>query len=347
MKNKLFLFFLLFAYFPLSAKPLTAFAVQEIKEIHEVLAQGFPGVAQERYTFHPLKGGLSGTSLYRVKTSDSQYVLRIHRSSKITDQDKREHIAFTKAAKEGIAPHIFYASTDHRAIIMEFVDGKTLTLEQAHLPHNCKRLASAIRQIHQSLGPDQLGENILSKAERCYQKVLSDGSGAEEQIQKAFNLLKKYRQELDSYHYEKVGIHGDLNPRNIFLANDRILFIDWSETNFDDPFYDLSYFALKLAYGKPEEDLFLKTYLQRKPTEKELCRYLLQKRIHQAFWSLTNLYLAEVARKKHPGQQVDRDASLKTWEFYQKAFANGSEELSSQYFYDLSRLNYQLALELN
>ena len=72
-------------------------------------------------------------------------------------------------------------------------------------------------------------------------------------------------------------------------------------------------------------------------------RYRIHKKIHQAFWSLTNLYLADAELKKNPKDAIDPNLPLKSWNHYQRAFSDSSEELSAQYFYELSRLNYQKA----
>lgn len=312
--------------------------------VYEILAQSFPGVPKEKFIVKSLKGGLSGTALYKIEFQDKQYVLRLHRSEKLSPQDEREHFALIKAAKMGIAPRILYVAEDNKAILMEFIEGKTLSIEQANLPENCIKLANAIRQAHQISGHPHAGESLLSKAQRCYKKVLNDGLGSQDEIKGAFELVEKYSQELSLYKYEKVNVHGDLNPRNIFLTANGVLLIDWAESTLEDPFYDLTYFAQKLDYSPENEFLLLNTYLQRSPTLEEFNRYSLQKKIHQAFWSLTNLYLADAELKKNPRQQINPKASLKNWGFYQKEYAD-SLELPAQYFYELSRLNYQIALD--
>ena len=117
-----------------------------------------------------------------------------------------------------------------------------------------------------------------------------------------------------------------------------------AETCFDDPFYDLSYFAMKLDYDKNQEHLLISNYLQRNPSFEELERFNLVKRIQQAFWSLTNLYLADVELKKNPSQSIHKNISLKDWGHYQKMSADG-HVMTAQDFYELSCLNYHIANE--
>lgn len=314
-------------------------------DVYTILEQSFPSIPKEQWMIQVLKGGLSGTALYKIETPTQQYVLRLHQSTQLSSQDEREHFALIEAAKLGIAPHVAYVSSDNRAILMEFVNHKTLTLEKAKLPENIVKIACAIRKAHEIVGHPHVGESLLSNAHRCHEKVLKDGLGTEENINGALELIKRYREQLSAYACPQVNVHGDLNPRNIFLTDDNgVLLIDWAESSLEDPFYDLTYFALKHDYDEVQETLLLKTYLQRQPTVEETSRFTLQKKIHQAFWSLTNLYLADVQLRKHPQQKIDPQASLKSWSTYQKTYADSMEELPAQYFYELSRLNYQLAL---
>lgn len=301
------------------------------------LAEIFP-IKEIHYS--PLFGGLSNTSLYKLEVQGKEYVLRVHK--KPTSQDKLEHFALMEAAKKHIAPPIIAVAPDHSAIIMEFINGKTLSLEDAKNTTCLDKIAYALQCAHQIKGHDIEGETLLSKAERSAKKVLQDGIGEVKDIHRALELVKQYRETLSTYSFDEVYVHGDLNPRNIFKQDTQILFIDWAETHPEDPFYDLAYFALKHDYDVSLELSLLEKYLERIPTKEERERFQLQKKMHQAFWSLTNLYLAFVELTKKPNEMIDKQAPLKSWSYYQQKYAENCT-LNAQYFYELSRLNLQMA----
>lgn len=329
-------------FFTLSLFLVFAASLSSEFVITDWLLQSFPEATAEEIVIQPLSGGLSGTSMYKIDVQGKPYVLRIHQSDQLSLQDQREHHALLEAAKRKIAPQIIAISSNHKAIIMEFIEDKTITIDQAKTPEIYQKIAEAMLQAHQIPSHVYSGETILSKAERCTRKVLQDGLGDEEAINGALALVNKYRNELSHFSFCETNVHGDLNPRNIFFTDGRVLFIDWAESNHEDPFYDLTYFSLKHDFNQEEELGLLKAYLKRLPTNSEVARFQLQKKIHQAFWSLTNLYLAQAELDKNPKQQIDKKAKLYDWGNYQKAYAE-SGELSAQYFYDLSRLNFQLA----
>ncbi len=311
--------------------------MQEILDLSIIKDNGF--IVKE------LKGGLSGTSIYKLESQDRSYVLRLHLDSETTPQDDLEQFCALEGSKKGLSPYIYYVSDDKMSVLMEFINTPTLTLKVAKESVNIKKIADVIKKAHQINGHPTIGESLISKAKRCHEIVLNHGLGPKNEINSALEFIKDKLEELSTYDYEKIHVHGDLNPRNIFVMEDRVLLIDWAETTLEDPFYDLTYFAMKLGYNQNEEMLLLTSYLKRNPTHEELKRFALHKKIHQAFWSLTNLYLADVELKKNPSAKIDKNKELKSWEYYQNLSAD-CEDLDAQYFYELSRLNYKLSEQM-
>lgn len=313
--------------------------------IDDILSIALPSFKRNDLKIILLKGGLSGTSLYKIETPEKSYVLRLNQEALAKPQDTLELFSLSEASKKGISPAVHYISPNHKAVLMEFINKPTITLEEAKATENILKIADVIREAHRMSGHPSIGESLLSKALRCHEKVLSDGLGPKEEINHALLIIKQVEEKLNSMSFTKVNVHGDLNPRNIFLVDGKILMIDWAETTLEDPFYDLAYFSMKLNYSPEEEHQLLSSYLMRTSSSEELKRFYLLKKRHQAFWSLTNLYLADVELKKHPENLVNRELPLKSWEFYQKMSADGTEDLTAQYFYELSRLNYKLATQ--
>ncbi len=310
--------------------------------VDKILAEAFPQFERNDITVSLLKGGLSGAGLYKIATNENSYVLRLQPSLNNNTELPNELFALIKASKMGLSPVLQYISDNNQAILMEYIALPTLTLEQAKSPQTISKIADAIRLAHTITDYPQHNEEMLSKAIRCHHKVLNDNIGNKEDIDAALRLIKEGLKELESYAYAKVHLHGDLNPRNIFLTSDKVLFIDWAETSFADPFSDLTYFALKLDYDTAQQNALLSYYLQRDPTSQEQARFTLNKKIHQAFWSLTNLYLADIELNNNPNQLIEKNIKLKNWGDYQKISADGMD-LTAQYFFELSLLNFQLA----
>lgn len=289
-----------------------------------------------------LSGGLSGSCIYKVAAANKKYVLRIQ-PAHMSERSKIEYESMVEAYGKSIGSLVCYYSPDYLVFLMEFVEGKSLTLEKAKLPSNLKQLAQVIRTVHEMSLPLNTGFDVFSNAERCCEAALKQGLAPKNEIDQSISLLRDFKQKLLKYSYKKVRVHGDLNPRNIFLTLKGPKLIDWAESNAEDPFYDLNYFSLFMDYSAEQELSLIKFYLQRKPTAKTLERYQIQKRVVLAFWSLTNLYLASAELKKCPEQTLNKEASLKEWLYYRKIYADCQTELNAQFFYEFSRLCFKRA----
>ncbi|HTM05702.1 MAG TPA: phosphotransferase, partial [Patescibacteria group bacterium] len=62
---------------------------------------------------------------------------------------------------------------------------------------------------------------------------------------------------------EEVFVHGDLNPFNIFITENRCIFIDFETPHLDNVFVDLAHVALFYHMNKEQEASFLKLYFNR------------------------------------------------------------------------------------
>ena len=110
---------------------------------------------------------------------------------------------------------------------MEFIDLPTLTVEMAKTPSNICKMASAIRLAHTIAGYPFESASLYSKALMCHKKVLEDAIRPQDEINRALEIVKTNLGQLNKYAFTKVYLHGDLNPRNIFMTSDQVLLIDW------------------------------------------------------------------------------------------------------------------------
>lgn len=299
----------------------------------------FSVLSAEEIVIKELKGGLSGTAIYKMDIDQKSYVLRINQVE--SPQYNLELALNLEASKIGIAPLIAAVSSNQKLVLMEYIDHPTLTLQEAK--NNIPLLAHALCKAH-TLPLDIAGESLISKAGRCQTYLMGIDWIPKEEIEIAYRLIHQLNLDLASYESPIVCLHGDLNPRNIFMVDTRVLFIDFAEAGLGDPFSDLSYLSLKLDLNRDEESLLLERYLNRSTSNEERKRYRLHKALHLAFWSLTDLYLANVELQNNPEEGIDKTAPLKDWSKYQELFANG-ERLSAQYFYERSQLNLKKAFE--
>lgn len=312
--------------------------------ILEVLENYFSDVSRDSVDIVPMIGGHSNTAL-KVKTATSDYVLRIRGKEVSGTSLKRELYAMESGMELGIAPKVYYVSADHRAVLMEYIPTDTLSWSDAKHPLNCIAIAHSIYKAHTTKRNPFVEETINETALGVY-RAISDIPEIKAELNEAVALMEAYRIELEEIPATKVNIHGDLNPRNIFLTEAGAIFIDWEYAGWEDPFFDLSYCALRFDYIMSEEMLFLSSYLQRFPTEDELRRYFLTKKIHLSQFCIYFHYFS----LKFNQEQVLSDPSspLHDFSYYMRKFSttDDSDDNLAQFYYDLARICLQLSREL-
>ncbi len=276
-----------------------------------------------------LSGGYSGASNYRI---GNEYVLRMYDLSYPVEHVMREFHAAQMAAQEGIGPCVESIFLADRAMLMEYVPVKTISIDQAY--QSLDLMAETLRKAHATEKNPYPREPLFDQLEKIYDQILPTIVD-EHTFKEAMSVIRQSREKLENSQFERVNTHGDLNPRNVFLTDDGIKLIDWSETYWDHPFYDLSCFAMMHNYSVDSESAFLKSYLMREPTDEENRQYKLVKKINFAIFSFSCSAIARGLQEKNP-QVIDLNTPLKDLDFYLDTFSKG-EELSAQFFSECAR----------
>lgn len=262
----------------------------------------------------PLTGGYSGSQHYQIV--ERNLVLKIYPKGY---QPKRELAVMLQAAEIGIAPKIHWISEDRRAVLMDWIEGHWLTIAEAKKPETIIAVGAALRKVHALPQSPYIRRNSPEELIE-YLNVFPP------ELAPAMEKKKELRLPENS---PKVTTHGDLNPRNIFLTPQGVQLIDWSETCFDDPFFDLTTFAILHDLNEAEETLLLQTYIGNRIYRVEKERYDLVKKINLIDQAINLIFLAN--------QLSDdlQNGPVESGSYYVTRFAE--ETLSPQEFYDWGR----------
>lgn len=236
----------------------------------------------------PLKGGLSGASIYKVTNDSNQkYVFRnINHRSK---EDKiREIYAQKIASKYGYGPQLHAYNVNKGEMLISFLEkyNKISSKKQMF------ELAKALRKIHD--GPafcDHL--SIIDQIKALYDKI----SYYPKKINK--NKISNLISKISSFKsYPKTATHRDLNPNNIFFTKTGVKFIDFENAGQDDPFFDVASVIIFYQYDHDAEAEFLKLYFKSEKSassfdsgisEEEYEHLTLMKKTVSLFYGLTLL----------------------------------------------------------
>ena len=283
-----------------------------------------------------LIGGHSNISLL-ITFNNQRYVLRIKREQAPIMDLKRELYVMQEAAALGIAPRIYYITDDFCAVLMEYIDKDTLSLKESKQPDTIKKIARSLAQAH-SIPPFPIPSKSGTESAKELYDSLSKQEILKPWLDEALELMLNYEEELSGPNPKQITGHGDLNPRNIFVTAKRALFIDWEYSGSEDPFMDSSYLALRLDYTPREEFLFLESYLQRAPTDKEMKHYYLAKKLNCAQLVFFFFYFS-IREKQKEQCEWDLTAPIKELYHYIKIYVDKEDQNISlaQYYFELAQ----------
>lgn len=250
------------------------------------------------------------------------------------------------AAELGVAPAVYWASVDGREILMQFIEGGTLSTAEATKTDNIEKIAQTMAKVHSmSKNPYNFNGGGFKESMEDFYYLVHKGSPVNPLLESAIAIIRSGDKALKSLGSPSVTIHGDLNPRNILAGTPKIYFIDWSEGMYTDPFHDLAYYSLLVSYGDKKEATLLKSYLKRVPSSKEMERFKLAKKMNLARLAMGALYV--INDMGNPmSEKIDHSLAPEEWSYYARSFADNTGHLSPQFFFGMAQAALKYANSL-
>jgi aminoglycoside phosphotransferase (APT) family kinase protein len=309
-------------------------------ELEASLEQLFPEFPTTQLMISSLGGGYSQASNYKIENKGgTDYVLRLYPLGPPAQEEiDREFYMMTKASQLGVAPHIHGITENRRAILAEFITEEKFSLEQIKQPAVLQKIGEALRLVHSIPRHSHPTISIRDKYEAIYQRLPSNDDAVD-----AISIIRDGIAQLHALGDFQKNIHGELHPRNVFVTEQNVLLIDWAETTWADPLYDLSYFVLLHDLSNVEEQTLLRCYLGHEPTAVEKKRYALTKKINLAGVCLVLNQL--LSTNQDVSQRVISPEQRKDWSYYVQLFSSEDKELSSQFFHGWAITALEMARE--
>lgn len=292
-----------------------------------------------------LRGGYSEAINTKLDINGKSYVLRTYPPHRSESEILKEFYTLESASKKEVAPQVFSIFPKEHAVLMAYIPGTHSSLVHPEQRVNLVHFAEVLRKVHQIERNPYLSLNLQERIEGLY-ALLTQYTKNLSEIEQAITIIRRGQKALDEFQFQKVTIHGDLNPHNIFITDTGIQLIDWAETSWEHPYYDLACFALLHDYSEEEELLLLTTYLQRSPGIEEKQQYALIKKINLAMFCLSCHGMALKLQSQNP-QPINQSSPLKNWSYYVRSFAEDNEKLSAQFFSEYAQVSLKRAMNVN
>lgn len=180
-------------------------------------------------------------SAYVVQVGDARYVVRIPAASGrllVPDRANERHNTMTAGAS-GVSPKVVDYLEDWEVMVLEYVEGETLSDETIGNGDRIPRVAGTLRTLH--AGPRfHTDFDMFRTAERwlrmCDEREIAIPEGLADRMDR----VRLAAQALAVLPMDSVPSHNDLSADNIIDDGRRLWIIDFEYSGNNDPCYDIA-----------------------------------------------------------------------------------------------------------
>ncbi len=242
-------------------------------------------------TPEPLGGGITNTN-FVVADAGNRYVVRIGDDIPVHGVLRFNELAASRAAHAaGVSPAVVYSEPG--ALVMDFVDGRTLSEEDVRKDGMMERIVPLIESIHHGVMGELRGPILMFwvfHVVRDYAATLKEGGS---RMVKELPRLLAINDELERLvtPVDIVFGHNDLLASNFIDAGDRLWIVDWDYAGFGSPLFDLANLASNNGFDEESERRLLEAYYGSPPDDGLMSRYGAMKcasLMREAMWSMTS-----------------------------------------------------------
>lgn len=153
-----------------------------IQRANAVIDCYFAPLSREDITIKPLVGGYSGAANFYIEVNSKRYALRLQKLDEDRNKVATELYMLQKAAELGLAPTIHYVGDNGFAVLMDYIDGGTLSWTEAKKLSTIVKIGHAIALVHGIPDSKIPRDTFVHAMERFYQELgdqLPDSSDAD------------------------------------------------------------------------------------------------------------------------------------------------------------------------
>jgi len=194
---------------------------------------------ERNVSIHPLAGGLTNTN-FKVEVDGVPYFVRVPgESTELLAIDRNNEYHNSKAASEaGVGPKVIYHLPEYNVMVLEFLNGKTMSKDALNEKGMPTRMAQAIKKLNQ--GPRFFSDFNMFRLTEYYLKICKernirvpdgylDRMSTVAQIEKAMNVNP----------LPTVPCNNDLLAENYIDDGEQLWLIDYEYSGNNDPTFEL------------------------------------------------------------------------------------------------------------
>jgi thiamine kinase-like enzyme len=256
--------------------------------IEDVIAR-IPGWDPHSVRYTPVTAGLSH-QVVRVDTADARYILRVldPEVSRVglgipPDQEIENTL---RAAGSGVGPRVLSVLDDVPALVLEFIDGPTLSAPDVRDPATIARIAAACRRLHGVTGRFVNDFDISVKLDELLTLCRANGLRVPDGYEDHLPAVREVGAALAARPLPAVPCHNDLLAENFIDGGEAIRIVDYQLSGMNDPAFELGDIAAEADFD-PELTARLATaYFGAETTPALVARVRLNLLLSNFTWTL-------------------------------------------------------------
>lgn len=249
---------------------------------------------EKELNISPMSGGLTNTN-YRVEVDGTPFFVRVPgESTELLAVDRaNEHFNTKAAAAAGIGPKVIYHLPESNIMVLEFIQGETMSNEKLQSPEMPGRIAKSLKMLHN--GPRFMTDfNMFRLTEYyldiCKQQDVTIPDGYPERLP----TVNQIEQAMLINPLPTVPCNNDLLAENYIDDGELLRLIDYEYSGNNDPTFELGNTCQELQYDENQIEELCSAYFGQL-TKSMLARMKLNMIMSDVGWALWAAIQAKIS----------------------------------------------------
>jgi len=247
-----------------------------------------------KVTISPLSGGLTNEN-YLVETGGALYVVRLPgQSTELLAIDRANEVHNARAAATtGIGPQVLEVIPDIDVMVLEFIDGPTMSARTLQSKEMAKRMAASFRRLHsaprflQDFNMFRLIEHYLDVVDKHEVTIPAD-------YRDHLPTVADIERAVGAASLPTVPCHNDLLSENFIDDGVALRIVDYELSGNNDPCFDLGNTAQEAEFDEELRAELCAAYFGRSDPQ-QLARMNLFALMSDVGWTLWGAIQAKIS----------------------------------------------------
>ena len=261
--------------------------------VEEVVTK-IPDWKDKKISITPLSGGLTNSN-FKVEVDGTPYFVRIPGASTELLAVNRENEYYnSKAAHEaGVGPQVLYYLPETCVMVLEFLNGKTMSKESLNQPGMPTRMAQAIKKLH--AGPRFLTDFNMFRLTEYYLQICSEQEiRIPDGYMERMPTIETIEQAMAVNPLAAVPCNNDLLAENYIDDGNQLWLIDYEYSGNNDPTFELGNTCQEMQFNDLQIAEVCAAYFGEATTEK-IARMKLNMIMSDVGWGLWAAIQAKIS----------------------------------------------------